>query len=135
MLLFKFIHHHVYKVLVIGNTNVSLISGGTSGTEVFVSGGTYSAGTATFTNTTGGTFQVTGFSTSESSVSKFVATTALTANIVTTISHTINSEDVVVQVKNSSGEFTLVNTINNYQPYSVDIETSVSGTYKIIIIG
>lgn len=31
-------------------------------TDVFVSGGTYSAGTATFTNTTGSTFMVTGFS-------------------------------------------------------------------------
>ena len=33
-------------------------------TDVFVTGGTYSAGTATFTNNTGGTFNVTGFSTS-----------------------------------------------------------------------
>jgi hypothetical protein len=31
------------------------------GTNVFVTGGTYSNGTATFTNTTGGTFNVTGF--------------------------------------------------------------------------
>lgn len=31
--------------------------------DIFVSGGTYSAGTATFTNTSGGTFNVTGFST------------------------------------------------------------------------
>lgn len=32
-------------------------------TDVFVTGGTYSAGTTTFTNNTGGTFSVTGFST------------------------------------------------------------------------
>ncbi len=32
-------------------------------TDVYVSGGTYSAGTAVFTNTTGGTFNVTGFTT------------------------------------------------------------------------
>ena len=32
--------------------------------DVFVTGGTYSSGTATFTNNTGGTFSVTGFSTS-----------------------------------------------------------------------
>lgn len=36
------------------------ITGG-SGTDVFVTGGTYSAGTATFTNNTGGTFNVIGF--------------------------------------------------------------------------
>ena len=35
------------------------ISGGS--TDVFVTGGTYSAGTATFTNNTGGTFSVSGF--------------------------------------------------------------------------
>jgi len=33
----------------------------TGGTDTFVTGGTYSAGTATFTNNTGGTFVVTGF--------------------------------------------------------------------------
>ena len=32
-------------------------------TDVYVTGGTYSAGTATFTNSTGGTFTVTGLST------------------------------------------------------------------------
>jgi hypothetical protein len=39
-------------------------SGGTSsGFDVFVTGGTYTSGTATFTNNTGGTFTVNGFST------------------------------------------------------------------------
>jgi len=33
----------------------------TGGTDIYVTGGTYSAGTATFTNNTGGTFDVTGF--------------------------------------------------------------------------
>ena len=37
---------------------------GNSGTEIYVTGGTYSNGTATFTNVTGGTFSVTGFNTS-----------------------------------------------------------------------
>ena len=35
----------------------------TGGTDVFVTGGTYSSGTAEFTNNTGGTFSVSGFST------------------------------------------------------------------------
>jgi hypothetical protein len=38
-------------------------SGGGGGVDVFVTGGTYSSGTAIFTNNTGGTFNVTGFST------------------------------------------------------------------------
>lgn len=42
----------------------NIIIGSAGGTEVFVTGGTYSNGTATFTNSTGGTFTVTGFSTS-----------------------------------------------------------------------
>ena len=39
------------------------------GTDVFVSGGTYSNGTAVFTNTTGGTFSLTGFTTQLSDLS------------------------------------------------------------------
>jgi hypothetical protein len=44
-----------------GNGVWAPVSGTTSG--VVITGGTYSAGTATFTNNTGGTFSVTGFST------------------------------------------------------------------------
>ncbi len=40
-------------------------SGGTSGTDIRVTGGTYTNGTATFRNNTGGTFTVTGFKTSD----------------------------------------------------------------------
>ncbi len=40
-----------------------LISGLTGNTDVFVTGGTYTSGTATFKNNTGGTFTVTGFTT------------------------------------------------------------------------
>lgn len=43
--------------------SLGTISSGTSGFDVFVTGGTYNAGTAVFTNNTGGTFSVTGFST------------------------------------------------------------------------
>jgi hypothetical protein len=43
-----------------GTFNVTGFSTGT--TEVFVTGGTYTDGTATFRNNTGGTFNVIGFS-------------------------------------------------------------------------
>ena len=48
-------------------------------TDVRVTGGTYSSGTATFTNNTGGTFSVTGFSTSSSLT---VGTTPITSGTV-----------------------------------------------------
>ena len=48
-------------------------------TDVRVTGGTYSSGTATFTNNTGGTFNVTGFSTSSSLT---VGTTPITSGTV-----------------------------------------------------
>ncbi len=39
-----------------------VLSGVSGGTDTFVTGGTYTSGTALFTNNTGGTFNVTGFS-------------------------------------------------------------------------
>ena len=44
-----------------------LTSGLTGNTNVLVTGGTYSAGTITFTNSTGGTFNVTGLTTGSTS--------------------------------------------------------------------
>jgi hypothetical protein len=46
-----------------GNATWNPLSATTGYFDVFVTGGTYSAGTATFTNNTGGTFNVTGFTT------------------------------------------------------------------------
>lgn len=51
----------------IDNLYVNTINGYSGSTEVYVTGGTYSAGTAIFTNTTGGTFSVTGFTTGSTS--------------------------------------------------------------------
>jgi len=51
------------------------ITGG-SGTDVFVTGGTYSTGTTIFTNNTGGTFSVTGFS--DGDISSYVTKNSLT---------------------------------------------------------
>ncbi len=47
-------------------------SGGSGGFDVFVTGGTYSSGTAIFKNNTGGTFNVTGFATGGSGFDVFV---------------------------------------------------------------
>jgi hypothetical protein len=53
-----------------GNTDFNnyletFLTGGTGGQDIFVTGGTYSNGTATFTNNTGGTFNVSGFKTDD----------------------------------------------------------------------
>lgn len=47
---------------------IALLSDITALTDVRVTGGTYNAGTATFTNNTGGTFNVTGFSTATGNI-------------------------------------------------------------------
>lgn len=52
---------------------------------------------------------------------------------VTTITHAMNDEDVIVQVINSSGSVVDA-TINNFTSNSVDISVGSSGLYKIIII-
>lgn len=54
-------------------------SGGPTGPDVFVTGGTYSLGTATFTNNTGGTFNVTGFSSGSGGTSYWSAGTGTNA--------------------------------------------------------
>ena len=68
-------------------------------TDIRVTGGTYSAGTATFTNNTGGTFTVTGFSTSTSATGAYlplsggtltgglVANSGVTASTVSQVNH------------------------------------------------
>src|SRR6478609_6142120 len=53
---------------------------GHSSFDVFVTGGTFSAGTAVFTNNTGGTFNVTGFSTGNTDIALFNSHTGNTNN-------------------------------------------------------
>jgi hypothetical protein len=48
--------------------------------DVFVTGGTYNAGTAVFANNTGGTFSVSGFSTNLKTITKSVADQSISAN-------------------------------------------------------
>lgn len=66
--------------------------------DIFVTGGTYSAGTAEFTNNSGGTFSVTGFSTSTGGADIFI-TGGTYANGITTF------------INNTGGTF----TISGYQ--------------------
>ena len=53
-------------------------------TDIFTTGGTYSSGTTTFTNNTGGTFTVTGFSTSVSPISVVNTSSLFSTGLVST---------------------------------------------------
>ena len=103
-----------------------LISGLTGNTDVFVTGGTYSAGTITITNNTGGTFNITGvtFSGGSSVVGDYLPlsggtvsggtqfTAGLTANTISATTYLnlpINTDVFVTGGTYSSGEATFTN--------------------------
>ena len=109
-------------------------------TDIRVTGGTYSTGTATFTNNTGGTFNVTGFYTGETSVVNSITTgTGLSGDSTTGNVTLINTQpDQVVTISGGTGiltggtypNFTLTNSapdqtvvLNNGS------NISVTGTY------
>lgn len=99
-------------------------------TDVFVTGGTYSAGTAVYTNNTGGTFSVTGFNQSNS----YKTTTGLTANVTITVPHNLNNLDILVQTKDLTTNEMVLLAVDNYQLNSVDITSSVGITNIRIMI-
>jgi hypothetical protein len=90
-------------------------------TDIFVTGGTYTNGAATFTNNSGGTFNVVGFYTGETSyVNSLVAGTGLSANTTTGDITIINTQpDQVVTISGGTGiltggtypNFTITNTL------------------------
>ena len=65
---------------------------------------------------------------------KYVILKTFTLNVFKTITHNLNSENVIVQIINSSGEL-ISGVVNNYTVNTVDIKVSISDTCKIIIIG
>jgi len=68
-------------------------------------------------------------------VTKYTESKALTAGVTGTVTHSLGTTDVVVQVKNPSGNLVAPGTVGNYQTNAVDITVSVTGTYRIIIMG
>jgi len=93
--------------------------------DIFVTGGTYSSGTAIFTNNTGGTFNVTGFSTSTgtsftggtvSGATNF--TGGLTANTISATTYYNLPKDIFV-------------TGGTYSSGSITITNNTGGTFNI----
>ena len=99
-------------------------------TDTYVTGGTYSAGTAIFTNTTGGTFSVSGFSTGSTSGSSSFSQSVLSG---LTITSTTNLNANLEYTKNFSGTtnlsaitFTFSN-FNDGSTIDLDLLKTVSG--------
>jgi hypothetical protein len=123
-------------------TNVSLnqvpFSGGSVITinSTAVGGGTFTGGTVSgptnFTNgltantLTVGTFQV---------GRKYSSSQSFTGSVLKTITHNLNTQDVIVQLWDSSNNLLNGATITANNVNSVDITVSSTATYKVVIIG
>ena len=66
---------------------------------------------------------------------KYVESFAFTAATTSTITHNLGSTDVMVQVKDASGQLITPNVVDNYTTNSVDVNVSSTETMRIIIIG
>jgi len=77
---------------------------GFSSTDIFVTGGTYSNGTSTFTNNTGGTFSVTGFNTTSGTVTSVSALTIATSgtDITSTVANATTTPVITLNVPTAS---------------------------------
>ena len=102
-------------------------------TDVRVTGGTYSTGTAIFTNNTGGTFSVTGFSTGTSSTDTYVTGSTYSNNTFTFTNNTGGTFNVLF---NTVTGLTSTGTISSgilsattYSNLPIDV-TVTGGTYS-----
>ena len=81
-------------------------------TDVRVTGGTYSSGTATFTNNTGGTFNVTGFSTG-TTLGTYLTGASYSNNVLTFTTNSGTSSTVTINTKTGltvNGNITITGT-------------------------
>jgi hypothetical protein len=101
-------------------------------TDVRVTGGTYSAGTTTFTNNTGGTFSITGFSTGYT----YSQTNNYTSGIPVSITHNFGTTEVLVQIIDTNTNQQIFGNISNYQLNSFDVtlNSSLNGI-KVVVAG
>ncbi len=102
--------------------------------DTFLTGGTYnsSIGVATFTNNTGGTFSVTGFSTAYT----YSQVNNYTANSPITITHNLNTTEILIQIIDTNTNQLILGSVSNYQLNSVDITLSSSlNGIKVVIVG
>lgn len=97
-----------------------------------VSGLTYVGSTLTLTQSDGNTLTT---SISSGGTNKFVTTSAFTGSVLQTINHGLNTEDILIQIWDSSKNLIAGATTTINDPNNVDITVGSSDTYKIVIIG
>jgi len=66
---------------------------------------------------------------------KYAQDITFTGDAAKTITHSLNEEDVIVQLKDSTGKMIIPDLVNTYTVNSVAITVSETGTYRVIIIG
>jgi len=69
------------------------------------------------------------------SVNKYAVDFTFTGGTTSTITHNLGTTDVLVQIKNSSGELIIPNTVSSYSSNSVDVNVLTSEIMRVIIIG
>lgn len=97
-----------------------------SKTDVFVTGGSYSNGSITFTNNTGGTFSVSGFYTGETYTTSGITTSSSTLDINYTyygVNYSGNVDLTLPDATGSDGNFLIIKD-----------EGGNSGTYRIRLL-
>ena len=66
---------------------------------------------------------------------KYAADISFVADTTKIITHSLNDKDVIVQLKDNAGNLVIPESVNNYQLNTIDITVSISGTYRVIILG
>ena len=112
--------------------DLSSLTGDTD-TNTFVSGGTLENGTLTLGRNDGIDVTITGFS---SGNTIYTTTTNFTATVAQTITHNLDSTNIIVQTIDTNTSELINGTISNYTNNSVDVTLSSSiNNIKTVIIG
>jgi hypothetical protein len=109
-----------------GNMTWQVPTGGGTFTGGTVSGSTNFTGGLTANTLTVGTFQV---------GRKYSSSESFTGSVIKTITHNLNTQDVIVQLWDSSNNLLNGATITANNVNSVDITVASTTTYKVVIIG
>tara|TARA_R110000744_G_scaffold16075_11_gene44446 strand:+ start:3289 stop:4416 length:1128 start_codon:yes stop_codon:yes gene_type:complete len=101
------------------------------GSDITVTGGTYTNGTASFTNTTGGTFNVTGFSTTEDTYVTGVTYSQLTKTLSIGLSDGVDITTTGFSPTITGGSFNDVSiTLNNNDGTTTSITGNTTNIYN-----
>ena len=109
----------------------NVVTGTTGGGGGTFTGGTVSGSTSFTNGLTANTLTVGTFSVGR----KFSSSESFTGSVVKTITHNLNTQDVIVQLWDSSNNLLNGATIVANNVNSVDITVSSTATYKVVIIG